>query len=299
MSYVQLGEDAGNLQMHSALHAFLVDEALPGTGIDTDRFFSALAHMVAKFAGENARLLEVREELQRQIDDWHKENPTLHTEVEYTRFLNEIGYLVENGPKFDIETNNVDDEIAITPAPQLVVPVLNARYALNAANARWGSLYDALYGTDVIPSEDGAEAGNGYNPVRGGKVIAWSKSFLDRAVPLAGDHSWTDVTAISIVKGKPIIDAGKRRVQQTTQFVGYMGQRRNTSQIVLKNNNLHIILKIDPEHPVGADDPLHLADVVLESAVSTIMDLGAASPLWMAKIRQLPTAIGLVLCVAT
>ena len=275
MSYVQLGEGAGNLQMHSALHAFLVDEALPGTGIDTDRFFSALAHMVAKFAGENARLLEVREELQRQIDDWHKENPTLHTEVEYTRFLNEIGYLVENGPKFDIETNNVDDEIAITPAPQLVVPVLNARYALNAANARWGSLYDALYGTDVIPSEDGAEAGNGYNPVRGGKVIAWSKSFLDRAVPLAGDHSWTDVTALSIVKGKLIIDAGKEatKLSKATQFVGYMGSEEAPSQIVLKNNNLHIILKIDPEHPVGAEDPLHLADVVLESAVSTIMDL--------------------------
>ena len=275
MSYVQLGEGAGNLQMHSALHAFLVDEALPGTGIDTDRFFSALAHMVAKFAGENARLLEVREELQRQIDDWHKENPTLHTEVEYTRFLNEIGYLVENGPKFDIETNNVDDEIAITPAPQLVVPVLNARYALNAANARWGSLYDALYGTDVISSEDGAEAGNGYNPVRGGKVIAWSKSFLDRAVPLAGDHNWADVTALSIVKGKLIIDAGKEatKLSKATQFVGYMGGEEAPSQIILKNNNLHIILKIDPEHPVGADDPLHLADVVLESAVSTIMDL--------------------------
>ena len=275
MSYVQLGEGAGNLQMHSALHAFLVDEALPGTGIDTDRFFSALAHMVAKFAGENARLLEVREELQRQIDDWHKENPTLHTEVEYTRFLNEIGYLVENGPKFDIETNNVDDEIAITPAPQLVVPVLNARYALNAANARWGSLYDALYGTDVISSEDGAEASNGYNPVRGGKVIAWSKSFLDRAVPLAGDHNWADVTALSIVKGKLIIDAGKEatKLSKATQFVGYMGGEEAPSQIILKNNNLHIILKIDPEHPVGADDPLHLADVVLESAVSTIMDL--------------------------
>ena len=294
MSYVQLGEGAGNPQMHSALHAFLVDEALPGTGIDTDRFFSALAHMVAKFAGGNAALKSQRG-IAAPNRRLKKENPTLHTEVEYTRFLNEIGYLM--APKFDIETNNVDDEIAITPAPQLVVPVLNARYALNAANARWGSLYDALYGTDVIPSEDGAEAGNGYNPVRGGKVIAWSKSFLDRAVPLAGDHSWTDVTTLSIVKGKLIIDAGKEatKLSKTTQFVGYMGSEE--APIVLKNNNLHS--KIDPEHPVGGDDPLHLADVLLELRCRPLWTLKTASPLWMARIRQLPTAIGLVLCAGT
>lgn len=275
MVYVQLDETAGNLKIDEVLYAFLVNEALPDTNIDPERFFGALHHLLAKFSPTNRRLLAKREDLQSQIDAWHLENPGQHGEVAYTRFLQEIGYLVPQGPRFEIETNNVDDEIAITPAPQLVVPILNARYALNAANARWGSLYDALYGTDVISDAEGAEPAESYNPIRGAKVIAWAKEFLDRAVGLTGGTKWQDVTALSVSNGKLIIEAGKQTAELLipSKFSGFAGSPEQPTEVLLKNHNLHIILKLDADHPIGAEDPLHLADVILESAVSTIMDL--------------------------
>ncbi|MEG3164201.1 malate synthase G [Sphingomonas sp. PB2P19] len=245
--------DKAGLSVAPELVRFIEGEALPGAGIAAPAFWSGVADVYARFAPENARLLAVRDAMQAQIDAWHDEQGgAVIDPAGYRAFLTEIGYLVPEPAPFAITSTNVDPEVATLGGPQLVVPILNARFVLNAANARWGSLYDALYGTDAIP---GVAAGKGYDPVRGGAVVAWAKAFLDRAVPLA-TGSWTDFAG------------GDPGLADPAQLVG-----RSGSNLLFQHNGLHIELVIDPEHPIGRDDPAGIADVVLESALSTIVDL--------------------------
>ncbi|WP_187336882.1 malate synthase G [Novosphingopyxis iocasae] len=246
-------ERAG-LQVDEQLADFIEGQALPGSGVEAQAFWEGLAGLYERFAGQNRDLLAKREELQRQIDDWHREHDVRSEGEAYRAFLSEIGYLVDEPAAFDIGTANVDPEIATLAGPQLVVPALNARFVLNAANARWGSLYDALYGTDAIPGE--AE-GRGYDPKRGAKVVAWAKSFLDEAVPLAGG-SWADLTE------------GDIALADDSQFVGTSEDGKGR---LFRHNGLHIEARFDRDHPVGKDDPAGIADVILESALSTIVDL--------------------------
>ncbi len=241
------------LQIADELVRFLEDKALPGTGVDAEAFWAGVAEIYARFAPENAALLKTRDDLQARIDAWHTAHAGKPIEpADYQAFLREIGYLVPEPAAFAVTTENVDAELATLAGPQLVVPVLNARFVLNAANARWGSLYDALYGTDAIP---GAASGKGYDPARGAAVIAWAKAFLDRAVPLA-NGSWTGWTG------------GVPALADPAQLVGHAGDN-----LLLRHNGIHIELVIDRAHPIGKDDPAGLADVVLESALSTIIDL--------------------------
>ncbi|MEM1439891.1 MAG: malate synthase G [Pseudomonadota bacterium] len=268
--------DRHGLSVDSAFDAFIADRALPGTGIDADTFFAALAGLVADLAPRNRELLAERDKLQETIDQWHRERiGQPHDAAAYKAFLEEIGYLLpQPHPAPQITTANVDTEITAQPGPQLVVPVMNARFALNAANARWGSLYDALYGTDVISEDHGATRAGGYNPVRGNKVIAWARDFLDRAVPLAnGSH--VDATTYAIRNGQLIVtvdgdlDTG---LAEPAEFVGYRGNAGAPSAVLLRHNGLHIEIVIDRDHPVGKDDEAGVADVVLESAITTIQD---------------------------
>jgi malate synthase len=241
------------MKVAKALVDFVEQRALPGTGIEAAPFWAGFSGIFARFAPENAELLAKREALQAKIDAWHiAQASKMFDQGEYQAFLREIGYLVSEPAPFSITTSDVDDELARMAGPQLVVPVLNARFALNAANARWGSLYDALYGTDAIP---GTAAGKGYDAVRGAQVIAWAKAFLDKAVPLR-EGSWTQWQGDAPILADP------------SQMVG-----RSGANLLLKNNGLHIELVIDHNHPIGKDDPAGLADVVLESALSTIVDL--------------------------
>ena len=245
-------EKAG-LTIAASLVDFIETQALPGTGLDAAAFWQGVSDIYATFAPENVALLAVRDDLQAKIDAWHEARSGKPIEQpEYQAFLREIGYLVDEPAPFAVAPTNVDAEVASLAGAQLVVPILNARFLLNAANARWGSLYDALYGTDAIP---GAASGKGYDAVRGAQVIAWAKAFLDDAVPLASG-SWTDWTG------------GTPELADTSQLVGHAGDN-----ILLCHNGLHIEIVIDPEHPIGRDDPANLADVVLESALSTIADL--------------------------
>ncbi|HEX7741249.1 MAG TPA: malate synthase G [Sphingobium sp.] len=245
-------ERAG-LHVAADLAAFFEEKALPGTGIDADHFWTGVAAIFRQFAPRNAALLRKRDELQAQIDAWHQERAGRPIDPEsYKAFLTDIGYLVPAPAPFTIGSTRVDDELATLAGPQLVVPILNARFLLNAANARWGSLYDALYGADAIA---GSPAGRGYDPERGAQVIAWGKAFLDRAAPLA-HGGWAEW------KG----DAPALR--DPSQLVGHAGDN-----ILLRHNGLHIELVIDAAHPIGRDDPAHLADIILESALSTICDL--------------------------
>jgi malate synthase len=241
------------LKVAAELAEFVDTQALPGTGIAAADFWAGVAAIFARFAPRNAALLAKRDMLQAQIDSWHQAGSGQPVEtVAYQAFLKEIGYLVPEPAAFTITSQNVDDELARLAGPQLVVPVLNARFLLNAANARWGSLYDALYGTDAIP---GAAAGKGYDAARGAQVIAWAKAFLDKAAPLA-NGSWADWTG------------DEPKLKDAAQLVGRAGDN-----ILLRNNGLHIELVIDPAHSIGKDDPAHLADIILESALSTIVDL--------------------------
>ncbi|MFN8042719.1 MAG: malate synthase G [Mycobacterium sp.] len=265
----------GNLRVAQALYDFVNNEALPGTGIDPDSFWAGVDKVVTDLTPQNQDLLARRDELQAQIDKWHRQRIIGGIDAgEYKQFLTDIGYLQPEPADFTITTSGVDDEITTTAGPQLVVPILNARFALNAANARWGSLYDALYGTDVIGEDDGAEKGRGYNKVRGDKVIAYARGFLDAAVPLASG-SWTDVTGLSVVEGELEIAQGDQvtGLADPDKFVGYTGELGQPAwSVLLVNNGLHIEILVDPESPVGSTDAAGISDVVLESAITTIMD---------------------------
>ena len=266
---------AGNLRVARVLYDFVNNEALPGTDIDPDSFWSGVDKVVADLTPRNQSLLNSRDELQAQIDKWHRHRVIEPLDLDaYRQFLTDIGYLQPEPDDFTITTSGVDDEITTTAGPQLVVPVLNARFALNAANARWGSLYDALYGTDVIGENDGAEKGSGYNRVRGDKVIAYARKFLDRAVPLASG-SWVDASGVSIVDGQLqiAIGAGSTGLANPEKFVGYSGELGSPNwSVLLANHGLHLEILIDPESPIGKTDPAGIKDVVLESAITTIMD---------------------------
>ncbi|MEO3997577.1 malate synthase G [Mesorhizobium sp. CAU 1732] len=261
--------ETSGLEVAAELHRFVEKEALPGTGVDAAAFWSGLAALAHDLAPKNRALLAKREDLQRKIDDWHRKNGAPSDMAVYEAFLREIGYLLPEGEAFSVSTDNVDAEIASVAGPQLVVPVMNARYALNAANARWGSLYDALYGTDAIPETDGAEKGKGYNPKRGDKVIAWARTFLNDSAPLASG-SWADVTKLSVEGGKLAVGSGG--LADPAQFVGYRGDAAAPTGVLLKKNGLHLEIVIDRDHPIGKTDKAGIADVILESALTTIQD---------------------------
>ncbi|WP_066897643.1 malate synthase G [Mycolicibacterium houstonense] len=266
----------GNLRVAQVLHDFITNEALPGTGVDPDSFWSGVDKVVADLTPKNQELLARRDDLQAQIDKWHRAHVLEPVDPEaYKQFLIDIGYLLPEPADFTVTTSGVDDEITSTAGPQLVVPILNARFALNAANARWGSLYDALYGTDVISEEDGAEKGTGYNQVRGDKVIAYARNFLDEAVPLAAG-SWADAKGLKIDDGQLVVAYGddlSTGLATPEQFVGYTGELGQPQwSVLLKNHGLHIEILIDPESPIGSTDAAGIKDVVLESAITTIMD---------------------------
>lgn len=269
-TYIQIG----NLQVASILYDFINEQVLPGSEVEKDSFWGGLDQLIHNLAPKNKALLARRDELQNAIHHWHKEHKNNFDFTTYKAFLEEIGYLEPKVEDFKIETENVDEEIAFQAGPQLVVPVSNARYAINAANARWGSLYDALYGTDVISDDDGASAGKGYNPVRGEKVIHYSKVFLDQAVALLG-ASHKEVTSYSVIEGDlrvKLANGNVTKLEDTSKFVGYQGEAENPTAVLLKNNDLHIEIQIDRNHPIGKDDAAGVKDVYLESAITTIMD---------------------------
>lgn len=266
----------GKLAIDKILFDFIENEALPVAGIDSDSYWKNFEQITADLTPKNEALLQKRLDLQKKIDEWHKSNPFPFDQAKYKAFLTEIGYLEPEVADFSISTQNVDEEIALLAGSQLVVPVRNARFSLNAANARWGSLYDALYGFDVISEEDGAEKGKGgYNVVRGNKVIAYAKNFLDETFPLAqGSHA--DVTAYAVAGKKLAVtlkDGSQTTLQRENQFVGFNGDEAKPTEIVLLNNGLHVIIEIDANSNVGKTDAAGVKDVVLEAAVTTIQDL--------------------------
>ncbi|MDT5245483.1 MAG: malate synthase [Mycobacterium sp.] len=266
----------GNLRVAQVLYDFINNEALPGTDIDPDSFWAGADKVVTDLGPQNQDLLARRDDLQAQIDKYHRQHVIEPIDPDgYKQFLTDIGYLLPEPDDFTITTAGVDDEITTTAGPQLVVPILNARFALNAANARWGSLYDALYGTDVIGEDDGAEKGTGYNTVRGDKVIAYARRFLDDAAPLASG-AWDQATGLKIDEGQLLIDLGEglsTGLAAPEQFVGYTGELGSpTWSVLLKNHGLHIEILIDPDSPVGSTDAAGIKDVVLESAITTIQD---------------------------
>ena len=266
----------GSLKVSQELDNFLTDELLPGLDINPDAFWGSFERVLDEFGPRNKELLAKRTEIQKTIDNWHiSKKGSPHNHDEYVNFLKEIGYLLEEGDDFEITTQNVDEEIALVAGAQLVVPIMNARFSLNATNARWGSLYDALYGTDMISEEEGAEKSGPYNPVRGNKVIEFSKNFLDESVPLSSGK-YADVTGFKINKGSLEIstsDQSSTELKDESQFIGFTGESDNPSSILLKNNNLHIEIEIDPEDSIGKDDPANIKDVCIESAVTAIQDL--------------------------
>ena len=264
----------GKLSISTSLHALLEQEIAPDLNLDTAKFWQDFQKIAEKYIPINENLLKKREELQTKIDEWHLSNKDFDFDS-YKSFLKDIGYLVEEGADFEISTANVDAEIAQIAGPQLVVPVMNARFSLNAANARWGSLYDALYGTDMISEDDGADRGGAYNPVRGDKVIDFSKNFLNDYLPLA-EGKYQDVVSFQISNGDleiSLSDQSKTSLKNDSAFVGFKGDESNPESILLKNNDLHVEIKIDRNDSVGSTDPAGIKDVFLESAVTTIQDL--------------------------
>ncbi|MGI9623714.1 MAG: malate synthase G [Acidimicrobiales bacterium] len=261
----------GDLDVGQPLFDFIVDEALPGTDVDPGHFWASLSTLFNHFGQRNRELLETRTRLQAAIDGWHRSHKDQsHDPSVYRAFLEELGYLVPEGPGFTIETENVDAEIAAVPGPQLVVPITNARYSLNAANARWGSLYDALYGTDALG--DAPPAGP-YDPARGERVIAWARDFMDRAIPLSnGSHHQVSRYSVGQELVVELDNGSSTHLSDPSQMVGYAGAAETPTAILLRNNGLGIEIVLDRSHRVGADDKAGVADIVLESAVTTIMD---------------------------
>jgi len=261
--------DKGNLKVNYDLLEFVNDELLPGTNIDPIKFWSGFDKAVHELTTINKKLLFIRDEMQKKIDKWHVDNKGKEFDTKaYENFLKEIGYLVKEGPAFSIETKNVDSEISNIAGPQLVVPVMNARYSLNAANARWGSLYDALYGTDVISESNGAERGKKYNYIRGEKVIEYARDFLDSNIPLQ-KGSWKDISEIPKIKNNQL----NLKLKNPKQFVGYSKKSNNLSSLLFTNNNLHIDIRFDPKQTRGGlKDKAAIYDIILESAITTIID---------------------------
>ena len=252
-----------NLSVSSVLLEFIDKEVIPGTGIDVDDFWGKFDSAVHELAPINKALIQKREAIQKKIDTWHLANRDKDlSKEEYIKFLKSINYIIEEKNDFQITTQNVDDEIAKIAGPQLVVPIDNARYAINAANARWGSLYDSLYGTDVISEADGATKTGSYNPIRGNKVIEYAKKFLDKNFPLVNE-SWKNISKISL---------DNILLKNKTQLIGYNGTKKDPISVLLKNNNLHVDIVIDAKSKIGSTDKAHISDVVIESAISTIVD---------------------------
>ncbi|MCE8026070.1 malate synthase G [Billgrantia aerodenitrificans] len=263
------------LQVAAELDRFINDQALPGTGIDAESFWAGVDAIFHDLTPKNRELLAERERLQAQLDTWHRENPGPVRDMSvYRAFLEEIGYLVDAPAQVTVSTANVDREVAIQAGPQLVVPVSNARYALNAANARWGSLYDALYGTDAISEEGGAEKGSGYNPKRGEKVIAYARGVLDLAAPLAtGSHR--DAVKYVLRDGHLVVslEGGRETgLKEPGKLVGYSGEAASPESILLSNHGLHLEIQFDPSHPIGKTDPAGVKDLLVEAALTAIMD---------------------------
>ncbi len=265
----------GDLQVAKNLFDFVNNEAIPGTSVDADKFWAEFDKIVHELAPRNKELLAKRDEIQEKLDGWYRERKGQSLNIEeYKSFLKEIGYLVDEPGDFTISTSNVDPEIATLAGPQLVVPVMNGRFALNAANARWGSLYDALYGTDAISEEDGAQKGPGYNPVRGAKVIEFARNLLDESAPLAaGSHK--DAAKYLVEGGKLVVklqNGDTTGLKYESGFVGYTGAQNEPTGIVLVKNGVHFEIQVDASHPIGQDDGAHVKDVLMESALTTIMD---------------------------
>ena len=265
--------EKNGLKIDEKLYNFIRDKALPGTGVDPDGYFRSMAEIIADLAPKNRALLAKRDAMQAKIDAWYKENGAPSDMAVYEAFLREIGYLLPEGPNFSVSTSNVDPEIATIAGPQLVVPLMNARYSLNAANARWGSLYDALYGTDAISDEGGAEKGKGYNPARGAKVIAWARQLLDDSAPLASG-SWVDITGLEVSGADLRIKTatGETSLKDKSQFVASSSKDGKLHEVMLTKNGLHINVIIDPSTPVGSTDKAGISDLILESAMTAIMD---------------------------
>ena len=268
---------AGGLQVAKTLYDFVNTEVLPVIGKDSaeeqEKFWNGFGKIVEEYTPRNRELLNTRDELQKKMDAWYEEHKGAQDPEEYKAFLKEIGYLVDEPGDFEITTQNIDSEIAETAGPQLVISALNARFALNAANARWGSLYDALYGTDAISEDNGQEKGTGYNKVRGDKVIEWGREFLDRVVPLeSGSHK--DVTKYAVESGQltATVDGNDVHLRNPEVYAGFGGDKANPTDILLYNNGLYIDIQIDPESPIGKTDKAGVKDLNLESAISTIMD---------------------------
>jgi len=265
----------GGLEIATVLYNLVANEVAPGTGVEPDAFWSKFEQILADLAPKNKALLQKRDAIQAKVDAWHQSHAGKPINMpEYKAFLTEIGYLLPEGPDFKITTENVDDEIAHLAGPQLVVPVKNARYALNAANARWGSLYDALYGTDVISEADGCEKGKGYNPKRGDKVIAFGRDFLDSIAPLSeGSHK--DATQYFVKGGKLAVtlnNGTEAHLKHPGELAGFLGDAANPTGILLKQHGLHAEIQIDATHPIGKTDPAHVKDILMESALTTIQD---------------------------
>ncbi|MEH6837328.1 malate synthase G [Priestia megaterium] len=266
-------KQVGNLKVAPVLYQFINEEALPGSGLSTEQFWSDFEALVTELTPVNKRLLEKRDQLQAQINAWHQENPDGDFN-EYKSFLTRIGYLEDKAEDFLIGTEGVDSEIAYQAGPQLVVPVNNARYAINAANARWGSLYDALYGTDAISEENGASRTSSYNPIRGEKVIAFAKNFLDEVIPLV-QSSHTEVVQYSLENGKLVAqlnDGSLTELQEEDKFVGYQGEEESPDALLFKNNGLHFEVQIDRTDSIGKTDDAGVKDILMEAALTTIMD---------------------------
>ncbi|MDG1165250.1 MAG: malate synthase G [Porticoccaceae bacterium] len=266
--------ERSGLKIAKPIYDLVTDQICPQVGIRSDSFWETFADIIKTFAPKNIALLDKREKLQAQIDAWHQQNQPSPEFAIYKSFLQDIGYLVPQGPDFAISPSNVDAEIAQQAGPQLVVPIMNARFALNAVNARWGSLYDALYGNDVIAEEQGAEKTGPYNPVRGNKVIDYGREFLDGAAPLAaGSHA--NAIAYQVVNHSLLIslsDGSQVELAEAAQFIGYLGDTASPSSILLKNNRLHIEIQVDSKDQIGATDKAGVKDIVLEAALTTIMD---------------------------